>query len=229
ALEPINILKIVSAVVTVIIAIIAGIIELRLNPDYWLNRWFFLFFVTTSFGFLAYTIYHFITIDAFKGVVIPIMVSAHLLFNLTPLTLIMTVFILEKYEKVAMEKKRLLLMLGLFILMSFGYFIWTPKLNQTDWEQGIVNTETPQLWFYFVNLSRIVLFIFVVYKYYLIAKKVEDETKGRVRWFFVGVFIIVLGIIINLVGGIADSAILEILALIAIDIGIIAIVKGFLI
>ncbi len=43
--------------------------------------------------------------------------------------------------------------------------LWSKKylqrLNPDDWAIGIVNTETPQIWFYFVNLSRIVLFIFV--------------------------------------------------------------------
>jgi len=227
ALEPINILKIVSAVVSVIIAIIAGIIELRLNPDFWLNRWFFLFFMSTSFGFLAYTTYHFITTNA--DLVIPIMVTGHLFLNYTPICLVMTVFILEKYEKVAMGRNRLLLMLGLFIMMSFGYFVWVPELNPGDYALGIVNTETEPGWFIFVNLSRILLFIYVVYKYAMMAKKVEDDTKKRVQWFFIGVFVIVLGIIINIFGGIADIAIFEILALIAIDIGIISIVKGFLI
>lgn len=226
---PLNILKIVSAAITVIIAIVAGFIELRLNPDNWLNRWFALFFITTSLGFLAYTIYHFITFN--EDIVIPIMVTAHLILNFAHVSLVMTVFILEKYEKVAMNKKHLGLIFGLFILMSFGYFIpiWTPYLDMDDYANRIVDTTTPREWFIFVNLSRILLLLYVVYKYAMIAKNVEDDTKRRVQWFFIGVSVLVIGIIINVVGGIAGNPVLEILALIAIDIGIIATVKGFLI
>jgi len=61
----------------------------------------------------------------------------------------------------------------------------------------------------------------------MINKKVEQEIKKRVQWFFMGVTIIVVGIFFNLIGGLIDNILLEILALIIIDIGLSGIVKGF--
>ena len=57
-MDVLNILKITASIITVIFSFIAGYIELRKNPDYWLNRWFAISFVSFAFGFLAYTIYH---------------------------------------------------------------------------------------------------------------------------------------------------------------------------
>ena len=47
-----NLIKTIVASISVIIALIAGFIELRLNPDSWLNRWFALFFYLGSDGIL---------------------------------------------------------------------------------------------------------------------------------------------------------------------------------
>ena len=73
--------------------------------------------------------------------------------------------------------------------------------------------------------------LYVVYKYIMMTRKIEKETKNRIQWFSIGVIIVVIGILINLVGGFFRSAelLIEILALIAIDIGSLAILKGFLI
>ena len=225
-MDLLNILKIVAATVTVIIAITVGIIELRLHPDNMLNRWFFLFFISASFGFLAYTTYHIILFNS--DLVIPVMILAHILFNFIPVSLVMTVFIIEKYKKIAMSFKYLGTMMIIFAIMSFGYFIWVPELDMARYSQGIVDTTTPTGWFIFVNLTRIILFAFVVYKYAKITKSIGDDTKKRVQWFFIGIIIAIIGQFINIVGGMLGSIILEIIALILVDIGIILVFKGFL-
>ena len=225
-MDLLNILKIVAAVITVIIAITVGIIELRLHPDNVLNRWFFLFFISASFGFLAYTTYHLILFNS--DLVIPIMITAHILFNFIPVSLVMTVFILEKYKKIAMSFRYLGIMMIVFILMSCGYFIFVPKLDMARYSQGIVDTTTHLGLFIFVNLTRIVLFAFVVYKYAKLTKIVGEDTKKRVQWFFVGIIVAIVGLFINLVGGTLRIILLEICALILVDIGIILVFKGFL-
>ena len=62
-------------------------------------------------------------------------------------------------------------------------------------------------------------------------RKVEEETKKRILWFSIGVIIVVIGLLINLAGGffLKIEIPIEIIALIAIDIGSLAIFKGFLI
>ena len=224
-MDVINIVKVITAVITIIITFSAGFIELRLNSKNWLNRWFALFFFSGSLGFLAYTIYHLITCSGCELIVISIMIPAQIFFNFIPISLVMTVFILE-YPKVAMSLKYLGTMIALFILISFGYFIWVPTLDPISYDHGIVNTETPLGWFIFVNVIRIGLAIYVVYKYALITRKTEGETKKRIQWFFVGIITVIVGLFINLVGG-YFNIFFEIVALILFTIGAILIVKGF--
>ena len=71
----------------------------------------------------------------------------------------------------------------------------------------------------------------------MITRKVEEDTKKRIQWFFGGVILIIVGVIINLIGGIFGEALLgapgetliEVFALVLLDIGIFVIIKGFLI
>ena len=222
-----NLLKIITAIITVIFAFIAGYIELRRNPDYWLNRWFAIFFSSAALGFLFYTIYHINTLNPI--IIIPMMVTAQILYNFGIMALLMTVFILDHSEKIAMSFKYIRISFALFILSIFGYFIWIPTLNMERYKQGIVDTDTPLGWFIFVNIVRLGIIFFVIIKYALIAKGTEGITKKRVLWFLVGAVIFSIGIIVNMLGGILFSVWIEILGLIAFDIAIIITVKGFLI
>ena len=95
--------------------------------------------------------------------------------------------------------------------------------------QGIVDTNTPIEWFVFINVVRTLLSIYVVYKYAMMNRKIEGETKKRVQWFFIGIIFAIVGMFINLIGGFLSSIIIEIIALLVIDIGTVALFKGFLI
>ncbi|KKM69094.1 hypothetical protein LCGC14_1454260, partial [marine sediment metagenome] len=134
-----------------------------------------------------------------------------------------------KFEKIAMGPKYFGTMMVLFFIMTVGYFIWVPSLNTERFEQGIVDTETPMGWFIFVKLVQIGLSIYVVYKYAMITRKIGEETKKRVQWLFIGISIIIIGLLLNLVGGVLGSILTEIFALIVLDIGTIVLFKGFLI
>ncbi|MFW9824148.1 MAG: hypothetical protein ACFFE4_14485 [Candidatus Thorarchaeota archaeon] len=237
-MDPLNLIKIIAASVTVIFALAAGFIELRLNPKNWLNRWFALFFITGAMGFFLYTLYHALPLSNFEQdqlTIIPIMITAQLFFNLIPLCLVMTVFVLEKYQKIAMNITHLGIIGLLFIVMSTGYFIppLTPRLDAEAYAMRLINTETPALLQYPVNILRMILAAYVVVRYALISRKVENETRKRVQWFFGGVIIIIIGLIFNLIGGTFNVALIETLielvALLLLDIGFLAIVKGFLI
>jgi len=235
-MDPFNLIKIITAIITVIVAFTLGFRVLRLNPGEMLNRWFTLFFISSSIGFLTYTIYHLITPESgiSKDLIIPLMIATQICFNFIFISLVMTVFILEKYKKVAMSLKYFGTMIGIFIIMSFGYFIpiWTPSLNEGDWILGYVNTDTPPPWFIFVNLLRTGLSIYVIYKYAMMTRKIEEETKKKVKWFFIGIIFAVVTLLINLIGGLIGgpfgSGLLEIIAIIIVDIGIVAIFKAFL-
>ncbi len=221
-----NLIKIIAAVITFILSIIVGLRVYSLNPRESLNRWFTLFFISTSLGFLIYTIYHLILNNPY--VIIPLMITAQIFFNFIPVTWVMTVFILEKYKKRAMRFKYLGTMMIILIIMSFGYFTWPPELNMARYALGIVDTETPLFWFIFVNVIRAGLSLYVVYKYAMITRKIEGETKKKIQWFFVGIIIIIIAVITNLIGGVIESIVIEIIALITLDIGSIVILRGFL-
>ncbi|TFG00576.1 MAG: hypothetical protein EU541_01830 [Promethearchaeota archaeon] len=224
-MDPLNILKIATSIITVILAFIAGFIELRKNPDYWLNRWFALYFTTLSLGFLVYTIYHFITIDPTP--IVPLMITAQILYNLGLICFLMTSFVLEYSETIAMSKKYLSIALILFIISIFGYFIWIPELNMANFQKGIVDTETPLPWYLFVNIFRIGVSLYVLYKFGLITKKLEGTEKKRIMWFFIGSTINVVGILLNMLGNILHL-ILEIIGLATFNVGTFFIVRGFL-
>ena len=220
----ISIVKIIAPLVTAIIALIAGIIELRLNPKNWLNRWFFSFFISATLGYLLYGIYHLVI---FSPTIISIISAiTQIFFNFIAISLVMTVFVLEKFPKIAMSPKYLGTMLVIFILMSFGYFIWFPIVDPVLYP-NIINTTTPLPWLVFVNILRMLLFGYTVVKYAMITKKTEGEAKRRIRWFFIGDIIFVIGLIFNLFGGIFNIVEAEILALILFNLGAIILAKGF--
>jgi len=228
-MDILNLIKIIAAIISLILAFTVGIIVLRLNPDNWLNRWFFLFFISTALGFLFYTIYHSIYSGSYSkdsDIIIPLMITAQVFFNFITVSLVMTVLIIEKYKKVAMSLKYLGTLFALFIIMSIGYFILPPTLNEEDYlNDEIINTETEFGVQFLANALRIALFAYVVYKYVIITRKIEIETKRRVQWFFMGIVLAIIGLIINLIG----TIIFEIAALVIIDVGMVLIFKGFLI
>jgi len=137
--------------------------------------------------------------------------------------------VLEKHTKIAMSMKYLGTMLILFFIMSIGYFIFPPYLDMDDYALGIVNTHTPPGLLIFVNTIRILLAIYAVYMYTVIIRKIEGETKSRIKWFSLGIIIIILGLFINLAGGLLSLIVMELLALIIFNIGALLVLKGFLI
>ena len=226
-MDPLNILKIITTIITAAIALIIGLRVLLLNKSDLLNRWFALYFISSSLGFLIYAIYHLILNNA--DIIIPLMITAQIFFNFNAISLPMTLFVLEKHTKIAMSLKYLGTMLILFFVMSIGYFIFTPNLKMVEYAANIVDTHTPPGLFIFVNEIRILLAVYAAYRFFVINRKIEGETKNRIKWFSLGVIVFLFGLFINLTGGLFSLIVMEILALIIIDIGALLVLKGFLI
>jgi len=102
-LEIFALIKTLMAGLTFVVGLLAAIVEIRKNPNYWLNRFFGLFFIFASLGFLGYVAYHIIltNIDA----VLSIMIITNLILNASIACLLMTEFILEHSERIAMTLK----------------------------------------------------------------------------------------------------------------------------
>jgi len=66
----------------------------------------------------------------------------------------MTVFVLEKFPKIAMSLRYLGTMMLVFILMSLGYFIFPPRPDKDLFTDHMINTTTPPPWFILVNILR---------------------------------------------------------------------------
>ncbi len=223
-----DIFEIIIVAITIIITLSGGIIELRLNPTNWLNRWFALFFFSASLGFLAYSIYHLITCSGCEPVITSIAILAQFFFNFISIALVMTVFTLEKTQKEALSAKYLGTLIVFYLIMSLGYFIWYPTPDPVLYLDQVVDTTTPHPWFDFVNLFRIGIVIYALFKYAMIIRRTEGKAKIRIEWFFAGISIVVIGLIINYIGGypISDIYQIETFALISFNLGGILILKG---
>jgi hypothetical protein len=125
--------------------------------------------------------------------------------------------------------KYLGIMILVFILMSLGYIILPPQPISSKFDIGIVDTETNKPWQIIVNIIRMALFGYALYKYIMITKKTEGEAKKRIKLFSIGIIIVIFGLIFNLVGGVVHKYEIEIFALILFNIAAIIIVKGLLI
>ena len=226
-MDTFTLLKIITTVITAVIALIIGLHIISLNRSDLLNRWFALYFISSSLGFCFYAVYHLIFNNA--DIIIPLMITAQILFNLNSISLIMTVFALELYSQIAMSIKYFGTVIVVFLVMSIGYFLFPPYLDMGDYALGIVNTHTPPGLFIFVNAIRLFSAIFAALRYIIINKKIKGKTKKRVKWFILGIIALIMGIFINLLGGLLLLIAVEVLALIIVDIGAILILKGFLI
>ena len=227
-MHPFSIIKIITASITVLIGVSCSIIEIRKNPTYWLNRFFALFFMSSSLGFFCYTLYHIILTNA--QIVIPIMIISQTFFQLAMSFLLLTEWTLEYSEKTVITPKYILISSTLFILTSIGYAIVVPTLNTENYNQGFVDTDTPDGWFIFVFTYRILVLGFVLYKFIKLARESQGQVKVQIRYFSQGMLVNILATLITLLGGVEGilGVILETIGLVLFNVGVLLVLKGFL-
>lgn len=229
-MEPLTIIKIILAVILVFVGVISAYLEIKKNPEYWLNRFFALFFTFASLGFFGYVLYHLILTSA--DWVIYIMVTTNILLNLCLACLLMTEFILEFSEKKAMSPKFLLFTLGLFLTSILGYFIWLPTVDAANYALGEINTHTETGLLIYISIYRLAIAFYVLIKFILLVKKAQDpRIRKQLRLFSIGMIFIIIGILLFLFGNVAGDIgiILEIIGQISLNIGLIQILQGFLV
>ncbi len=224
-------LKIGVAIVTVLTTAICGMIVLKKNPKYWLNRFFTGFYLSGAIGFLFYTIYHIYGI--YKPVIIPLMVTGHIFMNFGLSCLLQTEFILENSSKEGMTFPYLALSGGLFLISSAGYLVpGMVTLNEAEYLLENIDTTT-QTWFFFaVNLYRLAILLYVIIKYAIISKTAKGVTIKRMKIFTYSLLIAVVGIVFNLAGGAIFSGYVEysfeILGMLTFVVGLIFMLRAFL-
>ncbi len=223
--------KIILAILTVIVGLISAIVEIKKNPDYWLNRFFAMFFLFAALGFSGFTAYHLITWD--KDLTLAIMVTTNILLNFSLACLLMTEFILQYSEVIAMKPKYLLITFVLFLTSTIGYAIAIPTLDMVKYAQGEVNTHTDIILLAYVTIYRLVIVFYVLFKFIQLVKQAEAEkVKKQLKLFSIGMVFIILGITLFLVGNLIPGNIgifLEIMGQVCLNLGMIEIARGFLV
>jgi len=223
--------KIVFAVLLVIVGSVSAIVEIRKNPDYWLNRFFAMFFLFAALGFSGFTAYHLITWD--EDLTLAIMVTTNVLLNFSLACLLMTEFILQYSEVIAMKPKYLLITLGLFLTSIIGYAIRYPTLDMAEYAAGEVNTHTDIYLLAYVTLYRLGIVFFVLIKFISLVKQAEAEkVKKQLKLFSIGMIFIILGITLFLLGNLVTGnvgIIMEIVGQLCLIIGMSEIARGFLV
>ncbi len=226
-----NDVKIILAVLTVIVGLTIAIVEIRKNPDYWLNRFFAMFFLFVGLGFGGFTAYHLITWD--ENLTLGIMVATNVLLNFSLACLLMTEFILQHSEVIAMKAKFLIFAFGLFLASVIGYAFLFPTLDMTAYAAKEVNTHTDIFLLAGVTLYRLAIVFYVLFKFISLVKKAESEkVKKQLKLFSIGMIFIILGILLFLVGNMIVGNVgilLEIVGQICLNIGMIEEGRGFLV
>jgi len=167
-MEILTLVKTLLGAVTVVVGLVSGVIQIRKNPNYWLNRFFAGFFACASIGFFGYVLYHIILTNI--DLVLPINIITNIILNLSMACLLMTEFILEHSERRAMSSKYLLITLGLFLSSVVGYAIWPPSIDADSYALGEVNTHQNMFLLVYISLYRVGIAFFVLIKFFLLVK-----------------------------------------------------------
>ncbi len=227
-MDSLNIAKITASIISIIVAVLCGIVEVRKNPDYWLNRFFALTYLFCAIGLTFYTSYHIIFSNIL--VIIPLNILGNVFFNIGLSCVIMVIFILEYSEKRVMNAKYLGIAFGIGCLPLIGYIFWPPTINEASYAIGIIDTNTPGAFFMTLTLIRVAIIIFTIFKFNTIAKRAEGLAKKQTRYFMMGTFLIVFGLILNIFSGSIEliGTYLEIVGISVFVVGFLVSVRGFL-
>jgi hypothetical protein len=200
-MDPLSIFKIILSIIEVVIETYIAVIVIKKNPKYWLHRFFGIFFIVTSIGFLTYIAYHFILGNV--GLAISFVIVTQILFNTGFACLLMTWLIMKESEVEAMKLKYLLLVGALWFISIIGYVIWPPTLDMPQYALGIVHSLIPTNLNIFSNLYRIGIMLLAILSYYKWSKKVDDPiNKRKMKFFYIGMSMALGGILCIFLAGI---------------------------
>lgn len=202
-LDPLTSVKIISSIALVVVAVNMAIKLIKRNPRYWLHRFFAIFFIANSAGFLCYIVYHFISDN--ESLTIGLIITTQILFNISFANLLMTWFIMRSSEKVAMKPQYLISLLGLLGITCIGYFIWIPSVDPAAYAVGIVHSVIPIGWSIFTNMYRIGMLLLVILSYFKWARKAEEDIKRKMMLFIIGMTCVLVGILCIFLAGVAES------------------------
>lgn len=162
------------------------------------------------------------------------MVATNILLNFSLACLLMTEFILQHSEIIAIKAKFLIFTYGLFLTSVIGYGFAYPTIpDMILYGAGEVDTKTNPILLAYITLYRLAIVFYVLYKFISLAKKAESKkVKKQLKLFSIGMIFIILGILLFLVGNMITGTVgilLEIVGQICPNIGMIEVGRGFLV
>lgn len=184
----------------------------RLNRLHALNQSFALYSLCMGTGFLLYGIYH-LSLNNVKFI-LGVMVCSHALYNLGFTFLLLTEFIVQFLHIKQIPKRIWLLLISFFVISTGFYLIFPPTLDMDAFSQGIVDTDTPLITFLIANGFRIFALTFSTVRFrYLVKRSRNERMRKTFRFFAQGNLVFIVGIVLNLLGGLLKENILEIFGL----------------
>ncbi len=202
-MDILTLLKVALSIGLVGVAVIVAITVVKRNPRYNLHRFFALFFISNSIGFLFYISYHFVLDN--EPLVVGLIMITQLLFNVSFACLLMTWLIMRFSDKIAMQSRYMLPILALLAFSCIGYFIWVPGVDRTLYAVDIVHSVIPMGWNIFTNIYRIGTLALVIWSYVLWSKKADADMKRKMRMFIIGMSCVLVGILCIFLAGFAES------------------------
>ncbi len=220
-MDVINILKSVGAVITLVIGLFCGIVELKKDSKSSLHRFLSGFYISCATGFLLYSLYHLIITNS--AIVIPIMISSLLFIDFGIFCLVFAVLLIGYKEETVMTKWNLFFGLLIYLLVVSSYLIWTPTLNMEEYSNGFVDTDVPVIPNAIMSFYRMIAILFVIIRLIIIRRIVKNEKKKRIGQFILGNVFFFLGSMLFFIRG----AWLEIFGLIVINVGVYLTFRSF--
>ena len=195
-MDTISIAKIVATLVTLVFCTLTGVLEIKKNPDYWLNRFFALFFFFNSLGMVTYASYHLVP-DNVEAVEM-LALFTQLFWNVGFCLLLLVVPILKHSETVAMKSNWPKFTLAFCIIITIGLILFPPFINDVELylSTGEVHTDmVPRWWKYVANIYKILILLYVLIEFSLLARHTTGEVRKQMKDFTIGVVLLISGIL----------------------------------
>jgi hypothetical protein len=224
----INIVKITVSFVCCIFAIIAGIIEIKKDPESLLNRFFASFFIFLSIALLLYTLYH----SIFNvTIIITLNIIMNGFYNLAFACLFMVPQVIKYSSKDPKLKSQGIAIFSIGLGMLLMIAVWPIEVDEELLAQGAVSSHLAGIVNIVFNLFRIIILFYTLGVFIHLAPKLDGIARVRMQYFTGGIVITFLVIFSAVLAGLFKDAseFIKIIALLLTIAGTATILRGFLI
>jgi hypothetical protein len=225
--EIINIVKITVSLICCIFSIIAGIIEIKKDPESLLNRFFAGFFIFLSIALLLYTLYH----TVFNvTIIITLNIIMNGFYNLGFASLFMVPQVVKYSSKDPRLKTQGIIVFAIGLGMLLLFFVWPPEVDEELLAQGAVSSHLAGLVNLCFNLFRIIILFYGLGVFLRLYPKLDGIARVRMLHFTWGLIFSFLVIVFAALAGMVQEAseYIKLIALLMTIAGSAITLRGFL-